>query len=97
MKTVQITPAEMEARIARFRSTTPQSGYYADSGIPKEAYELMTAKSLYLMMAPPHAGRPDGGETGDRRRQGHEPDRRGVSARRQAAAARALPHPTTPR
>jgi hypothetical protein len=58
MKTVQITPAEMEARIARFRSTTPQSGYYADSGIPREAYELMTAKSLYLMMAPPTQGGP---------------------------------------
>jgi len=37
MKTVPITPAEMERRIARFRSTRPQSGYYADSGIPKEA------------------------------------------------------------
>ena len=30
MKTVQVTPAEMERRIARFRSTKPQSGYYAD-------------------------------------------------------------------
>jgi uncharacterized RmlC-like cupin family protein len=58
MKTVQITPAEMERRIARFRSTRPQSGYYADSGIPKEAYELMTAKTLYLMMAPPTQGGP---------------------------------------
>jgi len=58
MKTVQVTPAEMESRIARFRSTKPQSGYYADSGIPKEAYELMTAKTLYLMMAPETQGGP---------------------------------------
>ena len=58
MKTVQVTPAEMARRIARFRSTKPQSGYYADSGIPKEAYELMTAKTLYLMMAPETQGGP---------------------------------------
>jgi uncharacterized RmlC-like cupin family protein len=58
MKTIQVTPAEMERRIARFGETKPQSGYYADSGIPKEAYELMTAKTLYLMMAPPTQGGP---------------------------------------
>jgi uncharacterized RmlC-like cupin family protein len=58
MKTVQVSPAEMESRIARFQSTRPQSGYYADSGIPKDAYELMTAKTLYLMMAPETQGGP---------------------------------------
>lgn len=58
MKTVQITPTEMEARISRFRAAKPQSGYYADSGIPKEAYELMTAKALYLVMAPETQGGP---------------------------------------
>jgi len=58
MKTVQVTPAQMEARIARFRTARPQSAFYADSGIPKEAYEMMTAKTLYLMMAPPTQGGP---------------------------------------
>lgn len=58
MQTVQITPEQMQSRIARFRTLTPQSGYYADSGIPKEAYELMAAKTLYLMMAPTTQGGP---------------------------------------
>jgi uncharacterized RmlC-like cupin family protein len=58
MKTIEITPEQMKSRIARFRDLKPQSGYYADSGVPKEAYEQMTAKALYLMMAPETQGGP---------------------------------------
>jgi uncharacterized RmlC-like cupin family protein len=59
MKTKQISPAEMEKYIARFKSMTPQSSNYdAEMGIPKEAYETMTAKTLYLLMAPAQQGGP---------------------------------------
>ncbi len=59
MKTVQITPAEMATRIARYGEITPQSALYQDaSGIPREAYELMAAKTLYLLMAPQSQGGP---------------------------------------
>lgn len=58
MKTITITPAEMDARIARFSALQPQSGHHAESGIPIEAYEMMTAKTLHLLMAPPSQGGP---------------------------------------
>lgn len=59
MKTKQVTPEEMEKCIARFNSVKPlSSSYDAELGIPKEAYETMTAKTLYLMMAPEHQGGP---------------------------------------
>jgi uncharacterized RmlC-like cupin family protein len=49
----------MERRIARFADLKPQSAMYqAESGIPREAYELMAAKTLYLLMAPPTQGGP---------------------------------------
>lgn len=59
MKTVQITPQEMEARIARFGALTPQADRHRDTrGLPKEAYEMMTAKTLYLLMSPEKQGGP---------------------------------------
>jgi uncharacterized RmlC-like cupin family protein len=59
METKQFTPAEMEKYIARFKDMEPQSsGYSDDIGIPKEAYETMTAKTLFLMMSPERQGGP---------------------------------------
>ncbi|NKB48952.1 MAG: cupin domain-containing protein [Alphaproteobacteria bacterium] len=59
MKTKQFSPEEMENYIARFKDMKPlSSSYDANMGIPKEAYETMTAKTLYLMMAPDDQGGP---------------------------------------
>ncbi len=59
MKTVNFTPDEMNARIARFKQLKPQSASYdADKGIPKEVYETMTARTLYLLMSPENQGGP---------------------------------------
>jgi uncharacterized RmlC-like cupin family protein len=52
-KTIHVSPAEMQERIARFSSLKPQSEYYdKGQGIPGEAYEMVTAKTLYTVMAP---------------------------------------------
>jgi uncharacterized RmlC-like cupin family protein len=52
-KTVDVTHEEMNKRIARFKSLKPQSEYYdKGQGIPGEAYEMVTAKTLYTLMAP---------------------------------------------
>jgi uncharacterized RmlC-like cupin family protein len=59
MKTVPVSPEEMEKRIARFDQLQPQSAMYqSETGIPREAYELMAAKTLYLLMAPETQGGP---------------------------------------
>lgn len=59
MKTISVTPEEMQRRIARFDELEPQSAMYQEaSGIPREAYELMAAKTLYLLMAPQSQGGP---------------------------------------
>ncbi len=59
MKTVQITPEQMEAQIARFGEIKPQSSSYSEEdGIPKEAYETLTVKTLYLLMSPEKQGGP---------------------------------------
>ena len=53
MKTRAVSPEEMEKRIARFAAVKPQSAYYSkDAGIPDAAYETVTAKALYTLMAP---------------------------------------------
>jgi uncharacterized RmlC-like cupin family protein len=53
LSTLQVSPEEMGKRIARFASLRPQSSYYRkDQGIPDEAYESVTAKTLYTLMAP---------------------------------------------
>ena len=59
MKTKQFSPQEMEKYIARFKDMKPQSSSYADElGIPREAYEMMTAETLYLLMSPEKQGGP---------------------------------------
>ena len=53
MKTIEVSQAEMAPRIARFSNQKSQSALYAEAiGIPREAYEVMAAKTLCLMMAP---------------------------------------------
>jgi len=59
MKTITVTREEMEKRVARFSQITPQSNSYSEEdGIPKEAYEMLTAKTLYLLMSPECQGGP---------------------------------------
>ena len=59
MKTITVTFEEMESRVARFSQITPQSNSYSEEdGIPKEAYEMLTAKTLYLLMSPECQGGP---------------------------------------
>lgn len=53
LPTRQVSPEEMERNIARFSRLKPQSSYYRkDQGIPDAAYETVTAKTLYTLMAP---------------------------------------------
>jgi uncharacterized RmlC-like cupin family protein len=57
MKTLTPTPEQMEACIARFSQLKPKSRRYAEaSGIPAEAFEMIAAKNIYLLMAPDAAG-----------------------------------------
>ena len=59
MKTINVTLEEMEGRVARFSQIKPQSNSYSEEdGIPKEAYEMLTAKTLYLLMSPECQGGP---------------------------------------
>ncbi len=59
MKTVQITPDEMQAQIARFREIEPQGTRFAEEmGIPLGAYQKMTAEEFYLLMSGPDLGGP---------------------------------------
>ena len=59
MKTITVTLEEMESRVARFSQIKPQSNSYSEEdGIPKEAYELLTATTLYLLMSPECQGGP---------------------------------------
>ena len=59
MKTINVTLEEMESSVARFSQIKPQSNSYSEEdGIPKEAYEMLTAKTLYLLMSPECQGGP---------------------------------------
>ena len=59
MKTINVTLEEMESHVARFSQIKPQSNSYSEEdGIPKEAYEMLTAKTLYLLMSPECQGGP---------------------------------------
>jgi uncharacterized RmlC-like cupin family protein len=59
MKTIEVSPEEMEKCVARFSDLKPQSGSYAEeNNIPKDAYEMITAKTLYLLMSPETQGGP---------------------------------------
>ncbi len=47
----------MEGRIARFRNLHPKSRRYAEAaGIPAQAFEMIAAKNIFLLMAPQGAG-----------------------------------------
>lgn len=57
MKTTPYSPEQMEARIARFKRLRPKSRQYAEqSGIPAEAFEMVAARNIFLLMAPEGAG-----------------------------------------
>ncbi len=59
MQTIEVSQDDMKARIARFQDQESQSAHYAEAiGIPREAYEIMAAETLYLMMAPDTQGGP---------------------------------------
>jgi len=59
MDTIEVSQAEMASRIARFSDQESQSAHYAEAiGIPREAYEIMAAETLYLIMAPATQGGP---------------------------------------
>jgi uncharacterized RmlC-like cupin family protein len=59
MQTIDVSATEMAAHIARFAEQESQSAHYAEAiGLPREAYEVMAAETLYLMMAPETQGGP---------------------------------------
>jgi uncharacterized RmlC-like cupin family protein len=55
MKTIDIGPDGMDAHTVRFRALQPKKGNYESLGIPTEAYEMLTAKTLYTLLAPADA------------------------------------------
>lgn len=53
MKTIDISPAEMDRRVARFSELRPYKDTQNDAkGIPPEAMEMMSAKHVFPVMAP---------------------------------------------
>jgi len=69
MKTIHFTPDQMENRIARFARLKPQKGEYEKRGIPIAAFEMLAAKTIYMLMSPPgdkgmNAASPVTGEPG---------------------------------
>jgi uncharacterized RmlC-like cupin family protein len=52
MKTIDIGPDGMTDHIVRFKDLQPKQGQYKDLGIPLDAYEMLTAKTLYSLLAP---------------------------------------------
>ena len=52
MKTIEISPATMQARVARFDHLTPLQQQKPDS-LPPAALRAITAPQLYAVMAPP--------------------------------------------
>ena len=55
MKTIDIGPDGMKEHIVRFNALKPKQGVYEKFGIPAEAYEMLTAKTLYTLLAPSDA------------------------------------------
>jgi uncharacterized RmlC-like cupin family protein len=59
VRTKKISPEQMNKQISRFKELEPQSSAYEQAdGVPKEAYEMLTAKTLYLLMSPENQGGP---------------------------------------
>ncbi len=55
MKTIDIGPDGMAEHIVRFDQLQPKKANYEALGIPTEAYEMLTAKTLYTLLAPADA------------------------------------------
>ncbi len=56
METIDITPEDMEKRIARVDDLKPNKDEFSDrGGIPREAYEYVAARDIFLLMAKPKA------------------------------------------
>ena len=55
MKTIDIGPDGMAEHIVRRAGWHPKQGNYTELGIPTEAYEMLTAKTLYTLLAPGNA------------------------------------------
>jgi len=55
MRTPDVSPAQMEARTARFADLAPTKASFKESnvGVPGEAYELIAAHSVFSLLAPP--------------------------------------------
>jgi uncharacterized RmlC-like cupin family protein len=54
VKTPDVTPEQMEKRVARFSTLQPSKKSFTEQnvGIPGEAYELLAAKNVYVLLAP---------------------------------------------
>ena len=53
MKTIDLKPTEMAKRIARFKDLKPyKQSIMENTGIPAEAVEMVSAKSVYPVMSP---------------------------------------------
>ena len=52
VKTIDIGPDGMDAHTVRFNALQPKIGNYESLGIPTDAYEMLTAKTLYTLLAP---------------------------------------------
>jgi uncharacterized RmlC-like cupin family protein len=54
VKTPDVSPEQMEKRLARFSTLQPSKKSFNEQnvGIPGEAYELLAAKSVYVLLAP---------------------------------------------
>ncbi|MFM9884399.1 MAG: cupin domain-containing protein [Burkholderiales bacterium] len=54
MRTPDLTPAQMESRVARFKTLQPTKASFneANVGVPGAAYELIAAHSVFSMLAP---------------------------------------------
>jgi uncharacterized RmlC-like cupin family protein len=55
MKTIDVGPDGMDEHIVRFKDLQPKQAQYKDLGIPVAAYEMLTAKTLYSLLAPADA------------------------------------------
>jgi hypothetical protein len=54
LKTPDITPEQMQSRVARFKDVLPTKASFTEQniGVPGEAYELIAAHSVYSLLAP---------------------------------------------
>jgi quercetin dioxygenase-like cupin family protein len=54
MLTVDVTPEQMQRQLARFADLQPSTVEFLErEGIPPEAYEMLAARKIFCVMAPP--------------------------------------------